>query len=164
MSTWQLPNVNDERSGVRVMQFRATCRSCGQSFPVPLLSDQQSYGEFILRGTRGRGAAYLNSFTEPAWDVIAAIVDTRRSFPQRVSRVHADLLQRVIGACADPIDGERLTLGAFVCPNCLSSDVSYGDGDPMGVVELPSASFAGFMSLSPEQRSACVASILDGAH
>jgi hypothetical protein len=146
--------------GYTVMQFRARCRACGESFPFPLVSDQESYGQFILLGERGRAYAYLLAIDNPAWDAIAALVSAATGHEKLDWMRSGERLQRVVAACADPIGGERLTIGPPICPHCQSRQVSYGDGEPMGVTELPIVSFARFMGLTPAQRAQEVTRLL----
>jgi hypothetical protein len=146
----------------RVMRFRARCAACGNSWASPLLSDQQSNGEFILFGERGRAFAYLGAFTEPAWDAIALVAASIVGpVPDRDWQPAAARLQHVIAACADPVDGERLTM-SHVCPSCQSTDVLYGDGEAMGPIEIPIASFDSFMALSPEDRAVRLRELIAG--
>jgi len=120
---------------------------------VPLLSDQQAYGEFIAYGVRGTAAAYLNAF-QPAWDEIAEIcgefiaLEHARSGSAAVRGLHF-----AIGICIDPIDGEglRISMGP-TCAACGSSEVDYGDGIRNGQVDLPAATFDKFLAADAKQR------------
>ncbi|MEO7456324.1 MAG: hypothetical protein ABIY52_08680 [Gemmatimonadaceae bacterium] len=141
----------------RVMQFRARCDGCSETFPIPMLSDF-AYGEFILGGEHGKAFAYLNSFEEPAWTIIRELVPP---IPQHDWAPAAALFHRVVAACADPVAGERLSMEPAVCPHCRSNRVVISDADALGPTLLPLASFAAFMRLTADERADMVHALIE---
>jgi hypothetical protein len=129
------------------------------SFAVPLLSDMESYGEYIVEGEAGTVFAYLCGLTEPAWDVVQGIHAslTRSRFSRLRGASSRGCLQWVIGRCLDPLDGQTLNVGKrFMCPLCHSDHIAFGDAVRVGFAELPVASSTRFLSLSPSERTSRV--------
>lgn len=104
----------------RIRAFMATCNKCRHDFPVPLISDMDSYGQSILHGVRGRAHGHLQVIVDfPLWD-----------FVKENSPIPSVDIWDILAELADPIDSELLC-SRFVCPACHSRDVSYGDGRPL---------------------------------
>ena len=140
------------RAGRGVTLFPATCPACHHRFSTPVLSDFD-YGEFLLRGERGKAVVYLPALLEPAWDVIAALCPGPHMTPEGYP--DTDRLHWVIAQLADPVDGERFQMNRL-CPDCRSIVINYTASMPLGVMHVPAASYRGFMSRPPEEQKALV--------
>jgi hypothetical protein len=149
---------------MRVATFRADCARCGAEFALPLLSDQQSYGECIAFGSLGRSFAYLNTFAEPAWDEIDRICSM--FLPLRDAAAGSEpiaVFQRIVGECSDMIQEESFRVGQGpVCPRCHSESVRYGDSIKVGSVDLPALTFDRFWKLTQIQRQDFIKSLVEG--
>jgi hypothetical protein len=134
-----------------IATFLAECRKCAARFQVPLLSDQEGYGEFIARGRRGRANAYLNSLEAPwpeLWDLATEVLKEVRA-----TRTSAAMVRTFISRCIDAVEGEALSIGEGpFCPACNSDNIEYGDAFKTGSISLPYATCTGFQTLPQEQK------------
>lgn len=135
----------------RVATFEASCRRCGQSFALPMLSDHE-WGEFIAAASRGAIYAYLDSYTEPAWDRIAVTV--KRSLGATASAEDVECAIRVVvGKCMDLVEGQELSIANRpVCPACGAPHVVRRPDERVGTMDVPVASFEAFASLSIDEQ------------
>jgi hypothetical protein len=134
-----------------IATFLAACRDCAARFPVPLLSDQEGYGEFIARGRCGRANAYLNSFEAPWPELWGLATEVLREV--RATRTSVATFQNLISRCIDAVEGEALSIGEGpFCPACRSDNVEYGDAFKTGSISLPYATCTGFQALRQEQK------------
>lgn len=110
------------------------------------------YGEFIAKGIRGIGAAYLNVYAGAGsdWDRI-------EDLQKRLAGCANVDLQWLIGKCLDPIEGEELSIiGGPRCSRCGSGRVT-GIEESAGLIEIPNASFTRFNSLTPTDQEQFIA-------
>jgi|SRR5215207_7377664 len=168
-------NVNKKHETVRF--FEAHCRDCNATFGVPLLSDF-SYGEFILKSEDGKAFAYLNGIVEKSFDQISNILEEfgedkknrnlrigkygflsawwakirpKRDEDYYQSVAYINRLQWTIAQCADEIGGQKLTT-QFICPNCRSNKVGYGDTVVVKDDEIPVVTFDMFNAMSESEK------------
>ena len=168
-------NVNKKTEKVRF--FEAHCRDCNKTLGVPLLSDF-AYGEFILKSEDGKVFAYLNGIVEKNFDLISKTLkelgEDRKHREMRIGKYgflstlwanikpkreedyylpgsYLDRLQWTIAHCADEIGGQRLTTH-FVCPNCQSKNVLYGDAVVVKDDEIPIVTFDTCNALSESEK------------
>jgi hypothetical protein len=134
-----------------VQFYEASCRHCQRTLSIPLLGDQ-SYGQFIFHGEKGKVFGYLSSLGEPAWEDITGRLGRAGLFASSKTRAEIERLQRVIAASADPISGQRLVL-LPVCPACRSQSIEYGDSKPLDIRQIPSVTFSGYEILSDMTRT-----------
>ncbi|MCH8148419.1 MAG: hypothetical protein IH987_10560 [Planctomycetes bacterium] len=131
---------------MQVSTIKADCLTCGFWHYRPWLGDF-SYGEGIAQGSfvtgTGETFAYLNVLNNSGWDrlrVLAEGLETDESF-----------FQWLVDQCLDPISGVSLGSGVR-CPECDSTDIKLHEGMPTGRVEIPEATFTGFLSLDPHEQ------------
>ena len=150
--------MNSNKKTETVRFFEAHCSDCNESFAVPLLSDF-AYGEFILQTEDGKAFAYMNAIIEKSFELISGLVkeinQSENSKKLRVGNSYSsgDLkrLHWVIAQCADGIGGAKLG-NQFRCPNCGSTDVSYGDTVAVRDYAIPVVSFERFRALSESEK------------
>lgn len=141
--------------------FSAICTACGSRFPVPNLGDF-SYGLSILTTKSGRWFSYFESIANPIWEMIqmlfAEVAGDHLSHEET-----AELLQETLALCADPFSGEMFT-HRDVCPICQEERSVYLSDVPAYDGTIPVTSFRDFRRLTPEERRARIAAIVEQLH
>jgi hypothetical protein len=126
--------------------FKARCASCESELWRPHGGDHE-YGTGIFFGVEGTVFAVVD-FLETHRDVARLIDDLLVS----ESLVTRDMFS-LCATLADPIEGQNL-IGHPVCSHCGSVGFSSWGGESRNTVEVPYATFSGFLRLTPEERRA----------
>jgi len=106
-----------------------------------------NYGEALLHGIRGTVHAHAWLLDHPVFNIVQRFV--KRALPMR-----SPPRWEVFARLADPIDGQTLSCQS-VCPHCGSDERSASGKDrAIGNIELPDATFHGFLAMSPEEKLA----------
>ena len=161
----------------KVRFFEAHCNDCNETFGVPLLSDFL-YGGLILKAEDGKAFAYMNGIEEENFDLISNIlkessedkanreprigqygflsavwakIKPEREEDYYLTNAYINRLQWTIAHCADEIGGQKLTT-QFICPNCRSTHVGYGDAVVVKDDEIPIVTFDMFNMLSESEK------------
>jgi hypothetical protein len=145
--------------GRNVRFFRNTCPTCFNDVGIPLLGNF-AYGEFVYQTDDGKNYAYVSSFTEQAWERIAAVLREHAGMKLDKNDGDITLYQHIMIRCADPINGRQFTTTFPLCPKCGGKITSYGDNTTMFDKHVDDATWKAFMQYKPEQQVARVMEIL----
>ena len=145
---------------MKTATFKTLCEKCQHIFDIPLLSDF-SYGKFIAKDKSGKVFAHLQAIDNEGWNRISEIFDNLSENKTNYTTEH---FQWIVGECLDSVNGDKISIAnRYVCPKCHSS-VKYGPGEKTGEMNLPEASFSEFLSLSDEEQTAKIKTLLDLLH
>jgi hypothetical protein len=138
---------------VRVCGWK--CKN-GHQFDAPFLGDF-AYGEFIAFGPGG-AAAFVDSFKDPVWDEVTALVDEiRPSNPPISDRVDADVLQFAFGMTLDPDPTGSFRIDVVPCPVCGANSHHFAEIEPARWEEVSPATHDAWMRLSIDEKRRVVA-------
>jgi hypothetical protein len=140
---------------MRVATFKAKCASCRSEFAHPSLGEL-SYGNFLFTGTNGTVFCYFNALGHPIWDLVDRTLSSVLASADRGAAIQA-----TCAALADPQDDQSF-LNSRVCPSCRSSDWEWWEGEKVGEVEVPDATFNRISSLSRQDQVAAVLACAGG--
>jgi len=123
-----------------ISTFQAKCHQCSASFSHPSLGDF-SYGENLFFTGDGKHSVYANAFDE---------------FPKKVRQLLGDedpsQFWNVLASLADPISEQPL-IQKLVCPHCGSTSLESWNGNRVGSLSVPPASFQGSSQLNDNDLS-----------
>lgn len=121
----------------QISTFEAKCASCGKTFEHPSLGPV--YGELMLCSTDGKHYAWASAFSE---------------LPQKLSALlpgaSAKMFWRAVAHLADPISEQKLA-DQIHCSHCASSNIEFWEGERIGVMSVPEASFRDASALSAQE-------------
>src|SRR3954468_17629194 len=137
-------------SAHRVQFYETSCRDCRRTFPIPLLGDQ-SHGQFIFHGEKGGVFGFLFAIEEQAWKDMDERLGRAGLFLSPPAGPDIEHFQRVLAACADPINGQKLLVYP-ICSGCGSRAIDSWDSKPLNVGEIPSVSFRDYQLLSDHKK------------
>jgi len=134
---------------MRVSTVKAKCKSCGQHFETPLLSDF-SYGEFVYSSRNGQRYQYLLGINNKTWDFVQSVVNADIEVK---TKDKGEIIQKVMGLVADNesktdfYQNEKL-----ICPTC-GRDAKILDRDNVtGFIEIDEMTFDRFERLTADEK------------
>jgi hypothetical protein len=137
---------------MKVATFTAKCGRCRAEFSCPGLGDFV-YGQFLFTGELGTVFAHFAAVRHPVWEFIRSILTAPgdRSDDETEERELGSRIQAACAHFADRIAGQRL-VNHRVCPVCQSSDWEWWQGERVGWLEVPAASYNGFLAMPEAER------------
>jgi len=131
---------------MRVSTVKAKCKSCGQHFETPLLSDF-SYGEFVYSSQNGQRHKYLVGINNKTWDFVQSVVNELKT------KDKGEIIQRVMGLIADnDTKADFYQNEKLICPTC-GRDAKITDRDTVtGFIEIDEMTFDRFERLTADER------------
>jgi hypothetical protein len=130
--------------------YEAKCRACGSTFAHPSLGDL-TYGEMLFCSQNGRSYVAANGLS---------------SFAQRVRHVLGDSQSkdfwRILAALTIQADGVPYTI-EIRCPVCCAAELEYWDGDELGMVAVPDATFPDELLINEQALSTKISALSQAA-
>ncbi|MBX2966409.1 MAG: hypothetical protein KF845_09705 [Cyclobacteriaceae bacterium] len=134
---------------MRVSTTNAKCKSCGQHFETPFLSDF-SYGEFVYSNQSGQKYRYLFGLNNKTWDFVQSIVDDNDKLK---TKDKGEIIQKVLGHIADnDSKADFYQNKKLICPNC-GQDSKIVDRDVVtGSIDIDEMTFDRFEKSTPTEK------------
>ena len=134
---------------MRVSTVKAKCKSCGQHFETPLLSDF-SYGEFVYSSQSGQRCKYLSGINNKTWDFVKSIVTADIEIK---SKDKGELIQKVIGLIADNDNkADFYQNEKIICPTCGRDAKKLERDNVTGFIEIDEMTFGRFERLTVDEK------------
>ncbi len=134
---------------MKVSTVKAKCKSCGQHFDTPLLSDF-AYGEFIYSNRSNPRHKYLFGLNNKTWDFVQSIVNVDNNVK---SKDKGEIIQKIMGQIADNDNkSDPYQNSVIICPTC-GQEGKIVDRDMLtGFVEIEEMTFDRFDRLNPTEK------------
>jgi hypothetical protein len=134
---------------MRVSTVRAKCKSCGQHFETPLLSDF-SYGEFIYSSQSGQRHKYLGGINNKTWDFVQSVVTTDIKVK---TKDKGEIIQKVMGLIADNEDkADFYQNKILICPTCGRDAIILDRDNVTGFIEIDEMTFDRFERMTADEK------------
>jgi len=132
---------------MKVSTVKAKCKSCGNHFETPLLSDF-SYGEFIYSNHSGHSYKYLVGLNNKTWNFVQSIVNSDNKTKDK-----GEIIQKVMGLIADKdANADFYQNDKLNCPTC-GRDAKILDRDIVtGFIEIGEMTFDRFERLTADEK------------